>query len=148
MVKGGRCIGLTTLPPSCADWLEIWEPQSPGTLRGLSRPVTVLLALPRTVVYMQYNMTMCTAYVGTFNILVASYDIFPDLTVSIRKVSQNTRNRIWNSQEILRLQSTPKVQRGVNSSWPVNLHYWILIFWGISMNYLYVMDKQFDISWS
>jgi hypothetical protein len=24
--KGGRCLGLTTLPPSCADCLEIWEP--------------------------------------------------------------------------------------------------------------------------
>jgi hypothetical protein len=23
--KGGRCIGLTTLPPSCADCLEIWD---------------------------------------------------------------------------------------------------------------------------
>ena len=37
--KGGRCIGLTTLPPFCADCLEIWEPQLPGTLRvcpGLS----------------------------------------------------------------------------------------------------------------
>jgi len=32
--KGGRCVGLTTLPPSCVDCLEIWEPQSPGTLRA------------------------------------------------------------------------------------------------------------------
>ena len=32
--KGGRCVGLTTLPPSCADCLEIWEPQFPGTLRA------------------------------------------------------------------------------------------------------------------
>jgi len=32
--KGGRCIGLTTLPPSCADCHEIWEPQPPGTLRA------------------------------------------------------------------------------------------------------------------
>jgi len=31
--KGGWCVGLTTLPPSCADCLEIWVPQSPGTLR-------------------------------------------------------------------------------------------------------------------
>ena len=31
--KGGRCVRLTTLPPSCADCLEIWEPQLPGTLR-------------------------------------------------------------------------------------------------------------------
>jgi len=32
--KGGRGVGLTTLPPSCADCLEIWEPQPPGTLRA------------------------------------------------------------------------------------------------------------------
>jgi len=31
--KGGRCVGLTTLPPSRADYFETWEPQSPGTLR-------------------------------------------------------------------------------------------------------------------
>jgi hypothetical protein len=30
----GRCVGLTTLPPSCADWLEIWEPQPPAALRA------------------------------------------------------------------------------------------------------------------
>jgi len=34
--KGGRCVGLTTLPPSGADSLEIWEPQLPGTLRACS----------------------------------------------------------------------------------------------------------------
>ena len=27
-------IGLTTLPSSCADYLEIWEPQPPGKLRA------------------------------------------------------------------------------------------------------------------
>ena len=32
--KCGWCVGLTTLPPSCADCLEIWEPQPPGTLRA------------------------------------------------------------------------------------------------------------------
>ena len=32
--KGGRCVGLTTLPPSCADCLEIWESKPPGTLRA------------------------------------------------------------------------------------------------------------------
>ena len=33
-VKGGQCIGLTTLSPSCADCLEVWEPEHPGTLRA------------------------------------------------------------------------------------------------------------------
>ena len=32
--KGGRCVGLTTLPPSRADCLKIWEPKSLGTLRA------------------------------------------------------------------------------------------------------------------
>ena len=31
--KGGRCVGLTTLPPSGADCLEIWELQPPVALR-------------------------------------------------------------------------------------------------------------------
>jgi len=30
--KGGWCIGLATLPHSCASCYEIWEPQPPGTL--------------------------------------------------------------------------------------------------------------------
>jgi hypothetical protein len=30
--KGGECIVLTKLPHSCADCLEIWEPQPPGIL--------------------------------------------------------------------------------------------------------------------
>jgi len=29
--KGGRCLGLTTLPPSC---LESWKPQPIGILRA------------------------------------------------------------------------------------------------------------------
>jgi len=32
--KGGWCVRLTTLPPSCANCLEIWELQPPGTLRA------------------------------------------------------------------------------------------------------------------
>jgi hypothetical protein len=41
--KGGRYEGLTTLPPSCADCLEIWEPQPPGA--GLFRPIQGLIYL-------------------------------------------------------------------------------------------------------
>jgi len=32
--KGGRWVGLTTIPTSCADCLAIWEPQPPGVLRA------------------------------------------------------------------------------------------------------------------
>jgi hypothetical protein len=31
--KNGRCVRLTTLPFSCVDCHEIWEPQPPGILR-------------------------------------------------------------------------------------------------------------------
>jgi hypothetical protein len=34
--KGGRCVGLTISPHSCADCLEMWEPQPSGTLRACS----------------------------------------------------------------------------------------------------------------
>jgi len=31
--KGGLCVGMTTITPSCADCHEIWEPQPPGTIK-------------------------------------------------------------------------------------------------------------------
>ena len=34
--KVGRCIGQTTLQPSCADFHEFWDPQRPGTLGASS----------------------------------------------------------------------------------------------------------------
>ena len=43
--KSGRWVGLTTLPPSCADCLDIWEPQTPETsgpvqaCNGIALPV-------------------------------------------------------------------------------------------------------------
>jgi len=41
--RGGRCVGVTTLPPLCADCLETWELQHPGTFWALTRPVRGLL---------------------------------------------------------------------------------------------------------
>jgi len=35
--KGGRCVGLITLPPTRADFLEIWELQPLRTLRTCPR---------------------------------------------------------------------------------------------------------------
>ena len=43
--KDGQCIGLTTLPPSCANCLEIWECQPPGTLWACNRYALGLLYL-------------------------------------------------------------------------------------------------------
>ena len=41
--KGGRCVGLTTLQPSCFDCLEIWRPPTSRNPQGLSRPLQALL---------------------------------------------------------------------------------------------------------
>jgi hypothetical protein len=37
--KGGQCVGLANLPPSCADYLEIGELQTPGAFMACNRPV-------------------------------------------------------------------------------------------------------------
>jgi hypothetical protein len=50
-------VGLTTLPPSCADCLEVWEPQPPGTLRA------------------------CQEFALPFNVCTASQNGPPSLTV-------------------------------------------------------------------
>jgi hypothetical protein len=43
--EGGRYVGLTTLPPSCADFLAIWEPQPPVTLMTCTA-IVLPLSLP------------------------------------------------------------------------------------------------------
>jgi hypothetical protein len=43
--KGGRCVGLTTLPTSCADCLKNLEASTSWNPNGLSRPVMGLLYL-------------------------------------------------------------------------------------------------------
>jgi hypothetical protein len=45
--KSILCTGLTTLPPSCANCREIWEPQPPGTLRACNG-IALPLPLPYT----------------------------------------------------------------------------------------------------
>jgi hypothetical protein len=41
--KSGRSLGLTNVPRSCVDCVEIWEPQTLGNLWGCQRPVHKLL---------------------------------------------------------------------------------------------------------
>jgi len=43
--KNGRCVGLTTLPPSCADCHEILGDSTSWIPHGLSRPVLGYLYL-------------------------------------------------------------------------------------------------------
>ena len=43
--KGGRCLGLTILPPSCILCLEMWGPQTSASLRASNRSVQGLIYL-------------------------------------------------------------------------------------------------------
>jgi len=43
--KGVQSVGRTTVPPSCADCLEIWEPQPLGIFWACTRSVQGLLYL-------------------------------------------------------------------------------------------------------
>ena len=57
--KGGRFLGLTTLPPSCEDCLEIWEPQIPGSVREYPRialPVPIFLSTSRCPLHISYQL--------------------------------------------------------------------------------------------
>ena len=51
--KGGRCVGVTTLPPSCAECQEIWEPN----LLDTSRPRRPVMRIP----YLTFKLR-CTTY--------------------------------------------------------------------------------------
>jgi hypothetical protein len=44
--KGGRCVGLTTFSPSCADCLKIWEPWPLGSSGPVKACNGIALALP------------------------------------------------------------------------------------------------------
>jgi hypothetical protein len=48
--KCGRCVGLTTLPPSCVDRLEILGASTSCSPKGLSRPVKGWLFYPLWIV--------------------------------------------------------------------------------------------------
>ena len=53
--KGGRYVRLTTLPPSYADFLEIWQPQSFETLWVSNRPVQGLLHLYIKIIHQNHS---------------------------------------------------------------------------------------------
>jgi hypothetical protein len=66
--KGGRCVGLTTLPPSCADCLKTWEPRPPGALRALLGLYGTALPLPFTVSYSKHKLCFLDSLVCTISV--------------------------------------------------------------------------------
>jgi hypothetical protein len=58
--KGERSIGLTTLPLSYADCLEIWKPQPPGTLRSVQAYTGTALPLTWSRAKGLYFLNKCS----------------------------------------------------------------------------------------
>jgi hypothetical protein len=56
--EGGQCVGLTALPPSCADCRKIWEPQPPGTFKACNE-----IALPKVIIRGPDNGARARVYV-------------------------------------------------------------------------------------
>jgi hypothetical protein len=59
--KGVRCVGLTTIPPSCVECLEIWALQPPGILRACPGEI----ALPLQLCYSSCVPWKCTLLILT-----------------------------------------------------------------------------------
>jgi hypothetical protein len=77
--KGGRCVELTTLPPSCADCLKTWKPRPPGALRAflglygtalpffLQNCIQLLSILTEQICFtLSYNHTDVCNYICTY----------------------------------------------------------------------------------
>jgi len=65
--KGGRCVGMTSLPPSCANCFEIWEPQPPGTLRacpGMQWDLFTLVLLSALISFNFQLLRQKSSFVG------------------------------------------------------------------------------------
>jgi len=62
--KSDKFVGLTTLPPSCADYNEIWNPQPPGPLRacpGLYRDCSACFKRFRSTLWSVHFSEPCKA---------------------------------------------------------------------------------------
>jgi hypothetical protein len=59
--KDGRCVRLTTLPLSCADYLKIWEPSGP--VQDCNKLALSLCTEVRT----------CSLTIATFDVLIRFY---------------------------------------------------------------------------
>jgi hypothetical protein len=62
--KGGRCVKLTTIPPSRTDCPEIWEHQPPRNHQILSRPVEGLLTYLLTYLFTPWTSVLLDKLTG------------------------------------------------------------------------------------
>jgi hypothetical protein len=61
--KGGLCVGLTSLPPSCVECLVIWEPHPPGVLKACPGLWSDCLTSTITVLFLIVSVTTETTII-------------------------------------------------------------------------------------
>ena len=80
--KGSRCVGLTPLPPSCADCLEIWETELPRTFgacqacNGIALPFWAMLGMTfyeLRLLFYQCMLVTDWTYRKLFKVLILKY---------------------------------------------------------------------------
>jgi hypothetical protein len=88
--KGGRSVRLTTVPASCANCLEIWESQPPGTLGTCP-------ALQWDCFYWKLHLFVYVLVVSLFSILTCCVCKLCFGTCSVVATAADTRNRcmVW-----------------------------------------------------
>jgi hypothetical protein len=87
---GRLSVGMTNLTPSCADFLNVWETQNPGTLRdyrgcnGISLPLPLLLTLISACIFplLQVTLVVLSSNLFVFKIVYVSSS-FTDIAKSI-----------------------------------------------------------------
>ena len=108
--KGGRCLGLTTLPPFCADCLEIWESHPPvHVCNGIALPLPNIMPITRRnanfswPTYIHHN----TDSLRYINILVSNDLDVPSVFCKYRSFI------LWNEirESIVRVATRPQAGR-------------------------------------
>jgi len=85
--KCGRCVWLTTLPPSCIYCLEIWESEHPATLMAYNWPVRGFYAFYEGM--SEYKFTMLTFCVLYFKLPYEQIRLKSDVWLTVH------RNSVW-----------------------------------------------------
>ena len=104
--KGGRCLELTTLLPSCADCLWNLGASASWKPLGLSRPVMGLLCLHITeghkhILYLFSPLNRCEAVWPRSVCLLIIERQFPNLTVAHLPVALLNTNECYNQQNTI-----------------------------------------------
>ena len=115
--KGGRCVWLTTSPPSCAECHEIWESKSPGILWAtpgqlrdcfyfyltLLEDVCTYVILSRWILVRIRNIS--DKYLERIRQAFYVQQLFPEYHAFCEVMRKNIKNQTTNNNTVWRMNS-------------------------------------------